>query len=713
MRHHRPKESGKPGQAADAIPALLQRGAAAVKMLGLLLISALIAACGSGGGAGVSSEAVSGVAATGAPLVGQVTLRDSSAARKDKVSVIANDGSYSIDVSDMQAPFLLKASGSSDGGRHTLYSFAGKPGTANINPLSSAAVASAAGVDDPAEAFDKPDPVTMDKLRYGMHGSVNTLKSKLRILLEGFDADDVDPVTDPFRADHTGLDGMFDNVNIVLAKGTLTITNATTGAVLFTARVSDVASGRFTDNHDDLPKPGPRPAAPTGVSASGGEGQVTIAWDAVEDATSYRLYYSTRSRSAEQTEDEEAEAKQIKNVTSPYVLTGLAPDTTYYFTLRALIGNRRGPSSAEASATTSAAAPAPTIPAAPADVAATGGTRQTTITWSEVGGASAYNLYWSTSAGVTAANGTRIGGVTSPAVHTGLSDNTSYYYIVTAENSAGEGAASVQVAATTLDGAPAASAPDAPTAVSAAGGDAQVTLSWPAVAGADSYNIYWSTAPGVSTSTGTRIAAVTSPYVHGGLAAGTGYFYIVTAANSAGESSPSLEVGASTDAPAAAIPAAPADLAASGGAKQVTLSWTAVSGASSYNLYWSTSAGVSTATGTKIAAVSSPHVHTGLADGSAYFYVLTAVNASGESAASSEATASTDAAAIDGAALYTQYCASCHGPLGSSDKQGATAAQISSGIANVPSMFTRFNAGTGTQIKLTAEQIAALSAALQ
>lgn len=618
MRHHRPKESGKPGQAADAIPALLQRGAAAVKMLGLLLISALIAACSSGGGAGVSSEIVSGVAATGAPLVGQVTLRDSSAARKDKVSVIANDGSYSIDVSDMQAPFLLKASGSSDGGRHTLYSFAGKPGTANLNPLSSAAVASAAGVDDPAEVFDQPDPVMLDKLRYGMHGSVNTLKSKLRILLEGFGADDVDPVRDPFSADHTGLDGMFDNVNIVLAKGTLTITNATTGAVLFTARVSDVASGRFTDNHDDLPKPGPRPAAPTGASASGGEGQVTIAWDAVENATSYSLYYSTRSRTAEQTEGGDAEAKQIKNVTSPHVLTGLAADTTYYFTVRALMSHRRGPSSAEVSATTSAAAPAPTIPAAPADVVATGGTKQTSITWSEVGGASAYNLYWSTSAGVTTANGTRIGGVTSPAVHTGLSDNTSYYYIVTAENSAGESAASVQVAATTLDGAPAASAPDAPTEVSAAGGDAQVTLTWPAVAGADSYNIYWSTASGLGISTGTRIAAVTSPYVH-----------------------------------------------------------------------------------------------TGLADGSAYFYVLTAVNASGESTASSEATASTDAAAIDGAALYTQYCAGCHGPLGSSNKQGATAAQITSGIANVPSMFTRFNADTGTQIKLTAEQIAAISAALQ
>ncbi len=590
--------------------------------VGLLLIGALIAGCGSGGGgggdgAGVSPQAVSGVAATGSPLVGQVTLRDSSSVRKDKVTVIANDGSFSIDVADMQGPFILKATGSADGVSRTMFSFADKPGTVNINPLSTVAVASAAGVDDPATVFDKPDAATLDKIKSGMPGSVNTLKLKLKVLLDGFSVASADPIRDPFTADHTGLDGLFDNVKIVLAKGTLTITNATTGAVIFTAEVRDVASGRFTDNDDDLPKPGPRPAAPTGVTATGGDGQVTISWEAVAGATSYNLFYATKSRVAEEEDGEDADAKQIKNVTSPFVLKGLAANTTYYFMVRALNNHRRSPPSAEVSATTSATTPAATIPAAPTGVNATGGTKQATISWSAVTGATSYNLYWSTTTGVTTVNGTKISGITSPAVHTGLTDGTTYFYIVTAANSAGESAASVQVAATTLAATPPTTAPAAPTGVSATGGDNQVALSWPAVTGAASYNVYWSTTSGATTTTGTRIAAATSPFVHTGLTAGT-----------------------------------------------------------------------------------------------AYFYVITAVNGAGESVGSSQATATTNAA-IDGAALYTQYCSGCHGALGASTYQGASASLITSGIANVSVMNTRFNATNGTLIKLTVDQIAAISAALQ
>jgi hypothetical protein len=66
-------------------------------------------------------------------------------------------------------------------------------------------------------------------------------------------------------------------------------------------------------------------------------------------------------------------------------------------------------------------------------------------------------------------------------------------------------------------------------------------VSWNAVSGATSYNIYYSNAPGVTKSTGTKISAVTSPYVHMDLTAGT-YYYVVTAASSAGESAASSEV---------------------------------------------------------------------------------------------------------------------------------------------------------------------------
>ncbi|MCJ7839106.1 MAG: fibronectin type III domain-containing protein, partial [Burkholderiales bacterium] len=568
----------------------MKRGSATITLLGMLLVGSLIAGCGSGGGggpsAGVSSQVVSGVAATGSPLAGQVTLRDSSPERKDKVTVIASDGSFSIDVGDMHAPFLLRASGTADGVSRTLYSFAEKPGTANINPLSTVAVANAADVDDPATVFDKADAATLIKLTYGMSASVDSLKSKLKPLLDGFSVADADPVSDPFRADHTGLDGVFDNVKIVLENGTLTITNATTGALIFTAQVRDVEGGRFTEHDDDVPKAGPRPAAPAGVNAVGGDAQVTVSWDPVADATSYDLIYSTRSKVAEEDDRDDKHSKRVRNVTSPFVLTGLAASTTYSFIVRAINNGRRGPASAEVSATTSGTTPDATIPETPIGLTATGGTKQASITWDAVAGASTYNLYWSTASGVTIENGTEISNVTSPAVHTGLADATTYFYIVTAVNNAGESIASVQVAAITLSANPAPpTIPAAPTGVGALGGDNLVTVTWSTVTGADSYNVYRSTGAGVTPANGTRLAGVTSPLVDTGRSAGTAYFYIVTAVNSAGDSGPSVEVSATTNAPPATVPAAPTGVSATGGARQVSISWNAVSGATSYNLY--------------------------------------------------------------------------------------------------------------------------------
>ncbi len=132
---------------------------------------------------------------------------------------------------------------------------------------------------------------------------------------------------------------------------------------------------------------------------------------------------------------------------------------------------------------------------------ATGGTKQVTISWSVVSGATSYNLYWSTASGVTTATGTKITGATRPYVQTGLADNTSYYYVVTAVNGTGEGPASAQVTANTNAAVPV--PPAAPTGVSATGGANQVTVSWSVVSGATSYNLYWSTASGVTTGTGT------------------------------------------------------------------------------------------------------------------------------------------------------------------------------------------------------------------
>lgn len=620
---------------------LMKKAGASITVLCLLTMGVMIAGCGGGGSEGVSSQVVNGVAATGAPLSGEAKIKDSSTPTREKTTVIGSDGSFAFDVTDMTGPFILRATGNANGEAHTLYSFADNTGIANINPLTNAAVASAARVDDPATVFENPDRDKLNKIKSNLPASVVEILDKLKPLLIIFNAENLDPFTGNYRADHTHLDGLFDNVKITLAGGILTMTNKQTGAGIYIGQISDIKNGLLTANSDTLPNQGAIPDAPNSVTAIGGDGKVTISWTAVGNALSYNIYWSTAANVTA------TSGTKIAGAANPYVQTGLAAGTKYYYIVTAVNSTGEGQASAEASATTtSAPAPTPTVPAAPTGVLATGGTKQVTVSWPAASGATSHNIYWSTTAGVTKTTGTKIAGATSPTVHNGLTDATTYYYIVTAVNSAGEGVPSVQVAATTLASTPAPTTPSAPTGVGATGGANQVTLSWSAVVGATSYNVYWSTTSGVTKATGTKIAGTTSPFVHTGLSAGTAYYYIVTAVNGVGESAALAQASAMTNAPPPTVPAAPTGVGAAGGAKQVSVSWSGVSGATSYNLYWATTSGVTTATGTKIAGSTSPYVQTGLADSTAYFYIVTAVNGVGEGVSSSQATATTNPPAL-------------------------------------------------------------------
>ncbi len=81
-------------------------------------------------------------------------------------------------------------------------------------------------------------------------------------------------------------------------------------------------------------------------------------------------------------------------------------------------------------------------------------------------------------------------------------------------------------------------------AVTAIAASTSVGLEWPPIAGATSYNLYWSTSPGVSTINGQAVQGVPRGYVQRNLTNGTTYYYVVTAVTAAGESVPSPEVSA-------------------------------------------------------------------------------------------------------------------------------------------------------------------------
>lgn len=615
---------------------LLNRTFAIVTALILLMTGVMLHGCGSGGGE-PSTQVVSGTAAIGAPLSGQVSLKDSSNPTQSKTTVIGTNGSFAFDVTNLKAPFILQAEGPDN---YKLHSFSAGSGIANVNPFSNVLVASVCDDENPDYVFSNPDAMKLERIKNRIDISTADFLEQIRPLLQLFNAGDKDPIKDYFAADHQGLDGVLDHVNITMVNGILTISNKETGTEIFTGGVNNLKGGQFTAKDDDLPRPMNLPVAPNNVDARGGSGQVTLTWESVGNATTYNLYYSTSPGVTKEN------GIKISEVTTPYVQTGLTADSTFHYIVTAVNSAGESAASLPVSASTNTSQPPVAVPAKPTAVSATGGTNQITLSWAAVTNATSYNVYYSASSdGVTQANGILIPNVTSPAVFTDLTPGTTYYYIVTAVNSAGEGSPSVQAAATTLADVPSPTVPGVPTGVTALGGTEQATITWAQVSGAASYNLYWSTTPDVTKTTGIKVAGVSSPYIKTGLSAGTTYYFIVAAVNSVGESAASSQTTASTNSPPLAVPNAPTGLTSIGGAKQVTLSWSLVSGATSYNIYWSTTPGVTTA-GTRITTANNSYIQTGLAASTAYYYIVTAVNASGQSVPSAQVTATTNAPVV-------------------------------------------------------------------
>jgi fibronectin type 3 domain-containing protein len=87
------------------------------------------------------------------------------------------------------------------------------------------------------------------------------------------------------------------------------------------------------------------------------------------------------------------------------------------------------------------------------------------------------------------------------------------------------------------------------------------------------------------------------------------------------------------------VPPAPTGLSASAGNSQVSLSWTASSGATSYNVYRGTSAGGEGTTSIATGITGTSYANIGLTNGTTYYYKVAAVNSAGTSGMSNEASA--------------------------------------------------------------------------
>jgi len=179
-----------------------------------------------------------------------------------------------------------------------------------------------------------------------------------------------------------------------------------------------------------------------------------------------------------------------------------------------------------------------TPPSAPANLQATAGNAQVSLSWSAASGADTYSVHRSTVSG--GPYGTIASNLTSTShVDTAVTNGTTYYYVVSGFNEAGEGPDSNQASAT--PNVP--QLPPAPTGVTAASNiKKKITVSWNAVAGATSYTIKRSTTNGGPYANVGTTSSTT--FTNSGLQSGTTYYYVVSASNAQGEGPNSAQVSA-------------------------------------------------------------------------------------------------------------------------------------------------------------------------
>jgi fibronectin type 3 domain-containing protein len=355
------------------------------------------------------------------------------------------------------------------------------------------------------------------------------------------------------------------------------------------------------------------------LSASAGDGQVALSWTASSGASYYNVYRWNGSSYA---------FDQSTTATS-FTDTGLTDGTTYWYEVTAVNnGGESGPSN-QISATPQAAvsyslsaSPGAVAPGGSITVAWTGPAGHSTSDWVGLFAVGTPNTSYLAYQYTTSDTGGTMT-FTAPSAP----GSYEFRYLPNDGYTSAVSSNSVQVVAPAT----------APANLTATAGNAQVALSWTGSSDAISYNVYrWN-----GTSYAFDQNTTGTSFTDTGLVNGTSYSYEVTALNSIGsESGLSNSASATPQAPVTK-PAVPTGLTVIVGDTQVSLSWTPSAGATSYNLYRSTTTGKETLYQTGLAEPS--FTDSGLANGTKYFYQVVAVNGAGSSTRSSQTSATPSA----------------------------------------------------------------------
>lgn len=287
------------------------------------------------------------------------------------------------------------------------------------------------------------------------------------------------------------------------------------------------------------------PGAPTGVSAVAGNSSATVSWPAPPDGgssiTSYRI--TPYIGAVAQTPTTISGSPPATSA----IITGLANGSAYTFTVTASNAIGTGPASSASAAVTPTA---PTVPGAPTGVTAAAGDGTANVSWTAPpNGGSPITSYTVTPyLGAVAQTPTTITGSppTTSVTVTGLTNFSTYTFVVTATNAIGSGPASAPSAAVTPTGP---TVPAAPTGVSAVAGNATANVSWTAPSNGGSPITSYTITPYIAGVAQTATTITGSPPATSatvaGLTNGTAYTFTVRAANIIGTgpaSGPSVAV---------------------------------------------------------------------------------------------------------------------------------------------------------------------------
>ncbi len=367
------------------------------------------------------------------------------------------------------------------------------------------------------------------------------------------------------------------------------------------------------------------PSAPTNLTAQNGVDSIQISWNAPDDnggaeITEYRIYRA-----------------ETDNKPSNSIHTNAGGDLTYTDSIDLVLGNTyyywvsAYNSVGEGDAAGSVTAKLVVLPGAPIGLQATGGAGSVSLTWTAPSPGDSpitnYNIYRATTSAMP----------TSPTfTATGTSYNDStvnngqiYYYWVSAESNAGEGAATGPITATP------GTVPGAPLNLVARADIGKVNLTWNAPSSdggyaITDYTIYRSTTNSIPSSF--SFTTTTTTFEDASVTSGVTYNYWVKARNSAGEGAAAgpAVIGAKF------TPSVPQSLNGELQNGTVSLSWTEPSndgGAeiTSYRIY----RGLTETTLSQINTTTMLIFNdTNTIKGQTYYYAVSAVNEVGEGAMS-------------------------------------------------------------------------------